>query len=58
MVRIDYSKTGIEKELITKNTNYKYQPITTVKFERKKIFKNLHFETFADLITALVRYFA
>ena len=35
------SKTGIEKELITKNTNYKYQPITTVKFERKKIFKNL-----------------
>ena len=28
------SKTGIEKELITKNTKYKYQPITTVKLHR------------------------
>lgn len=35
------SHKGIEKELILKNTNYKYLPITTVKFERKKIFKNL-----------------
>lgn len=35
------SKTGIEKELISKNTNYAYFEITTVKFERKKILKNL-----------------
>ena len=35
------SKNGIEKELITNNTTYTYIPITTVKFERKKILKNL-----------------
>ena len=35
------SKNGIEKELILKNTNFTYLPITTVKFERKKILKNL-----------------
>ncbi len=35
------SKNGIEKELILKNTNYTYHEITTVKFERKKLFKNL-----------------
>ena len=35
------SLEGIEKELISKNTTYKYMPITTVKLERKKIFKNL-----------------
>ena len=35
------SKNGIEKELIAKNTNYTYLPITTVKLERKKLFKNL-----------------
>jgi len=35
------SKNGIEKELIKKNTNYEYYEITTVKFERKKLFKNL-----------------
>ncbi len=35
------SKNGIEKDLITKNTNYTYTPITTVKLERKKLFKNL-----------------
>ncbi len=35
------SKNGIEKELILKNTNYTYHEITTVKFKRKKLFKNL-----------------
>lgn len=35
------SHNGIENELIKKNTNYKYFPITTVKLERKKILKNL-----------------
>lgn len=35
------SKNGIEKELIAKNTNYTYLTITTVKFERKKLLKNL-----------------
>lgn len=34
------SKTGIEKDLISKNTNYKYLSIPTVKLERKKFFKN------------------
>lgn len=33
------SKNGIEKELVKKNTNYKYEEISTVKFERKKILK-------------------
>ena len=35
------SKNGIENELIKKNTSYKYFPITTVKFERRKLLKNL-----------------
>lgn len=35
------SKTGIEKELIKKRTNYKFFEITTVKFKRKNILKNL-----------------
>lgn len=35
------SKQGIEKDLISKNTSYEYFEITTVKFERKKLFKNL-----------------
>lgn len=35
------SKTGIEKELITKNTNYDFRQITTVKLNRNSIFKNL-----------------
>ncbi len=34
------SKNGIENELIKRQTDYKFQQITTVKFERKKIFKN------------------
>lgn len=33
------SKNGIEKKLITEQTNYEYQSIDSVKFERKKIFK-------------------
>ena len=41
--KINYigSKNGIEKELITKNTNYIYHEISCVKFERKKILRNL-----------------
>lgn len=35
------SQTGIEKELVKNNTNYEYKEITTVKFDRKKIFSNL-----------------
>lgn len=35
------SKNGIEHELVKKNTNYIYHSITTVKLERRKIFKNL-----------------
>lgn len=35
------SFNGIEKELISKNANYIYEAITTVKFERRKILKNL-----------------
>lgn len=35
------SKNGIEKELILRNTSYEYHSITTVKFERKKLLKNL-----------------
>lgn len=35
------SENGIEKELIKNNTDYEYHSVTTVKFERKKIFKNL-----------------
>lgn len=35
------SHGGIEEELIKKNTDFEYFPITTVKFERKKILKNL-----------------
>lgn len=35
------SEHGIEKELVSKNTNYKYYSIPTVKLERKKILKNL-----------------
>lgn len=35
------SKNGIENELIKKNTSYIYHSITTVKFERNKLFKNL-----------------
>ena len=35
------SYDGIEKELIKKNTDFEYIPITTVKFDRKKLFKNL-----------------
>ena len=34
------SYDGIEKELVKNNTDYEYIPITTVKFDRKKIFKN------------------
>ncbi len=34
------SKTGIEKELVKNNTNFEYKEITTVKFDRKKIFSN------------------
>lgn len=35
------SENGIEKELISKNTKYKYESIPVVKLERKKFFKNL-----------------
>ena len=35
------SKTGIEKELIKKNTNYTYEEISTVKLVRGKFFSNL-----------------
>lgn len=35
------SVAGIEKELITKNTNYEYHEISTCKLIRKKIFQNL-----------------
>lgn len=35
------SKTGIENELIKTRTKYKIKQIDTVKFERKKIFKNI-----------------
>lgn len=35
------SKTGIEKMLIKSNTNYEFEEITTTKFSRKKLFKNL-----------------
>ena len=35
------SKNGIEKELICKRTDYKFMQITTVKFERRKFFKNI-----------------
>lgn len=35
------SKTGIEKNLVKSRTNYEYREIDTVKFIRKKLFKNL-----------------
>lgn len=35
------SKTGIEKNLIKSKTNYEYKEIDTVKFIRRKLFKNL-----------------
>ena len=35
------SKNGIEKELITKQTSYKFIAISTVKFDRKNKLKNL-----------------
>lgn len=35
------SKTGIEKELVKKNTNYIYKEISTVKLSRGKFFSNL-----------------
>ena len=35
------SKNGIEKNLIKSRTNYEYKEIDTVKFIRKKLFKNL-----------------
>ena len=35
------SENGIEKKLIESQTDYKYFSISTVKFTRKKIFKNL-----------------
>lgn len=35
------SKSGMEKELITKNTNYIFHEINTVKFNRKNLFANL-----------------
>lgn len=35
------SKNGIEKNLITSQTNYEYKSISTVKFIRKSIFKNI-----------------
>ena len=35
------SKTGIEKTLIKQNTPYQYEEITTVKFVRNNVFKNL-----------------
>ena len=34
------SVNGIEKDLISKRTDYEFKQITTVKFERKKILKN------------------
>ena len=34
------SKDGIEKELISKQTNYEYKSISTVKFDRGKLLKN------------------
>ena len=34
------SENGIEKELITKLTDYKYVSIPTVKFDRRRIYKN------------------
>ena len=35
------SKNGIEKNLITSQTNYEYKSISTVKFVRRNIFKNI-----------------
>lgn len=35
------SKTGIEKNLITSQTNYNYKSISTVKFIRRNLFKNI-----------------
>lgn len=35
------TESGIEKKLITSQTNYDYKPISAVKFVRKNIFKNL-----------------
>ena len=35
------SKQGIERELVAKNTNYHYIPITTVKLNRSKILSNI-----------------
>ncbi len=35
------SENGMEKDIITKQKDIKYYPITTTKFVRKKIFKNL-----------------
>ena len=35
------SKNGIEKKLITTQTNYEYKSIKTVKFVRKNLFKNI-----------------
>ena len=35
------SKNGIEKNLITSQTNYEYKSISTVKFIRRNIFKNI-----------------
>lgn len=34
------SKNGIEKELIKTRTSYEFREITTVKFDRRKLFKN------------------
>ena len=35
------SKNGIEKKLITSQTNYDYKSISSVKFVRRKLLKNL-----------------